>query len=71
MAIAASNKSGHKNNIAVVEPTISKVRLTALSKAVNGTPWKVTGRDSPSVDKPRCPNKEYGRKGELITMLGP
>src|SRR5580692_11690910 len=56
-AIATIKESGDKNNIAVTEPTTSRVRLTALSKAVNGAPWIVTGSDNPSVDKPRCPSR--------------
>jgi hypothetical protein len=56
-AIAAIKKSGDKNNIAIIEPTTSRVRLTALSKAVNGAAWIVTGSNNPSVDKPGCPSR--------------
>ena len=57
MAIATIKKSGHKSNIAVMEPTTSRVRLTALSKAFNGALWRVTASDSPSADKPRRPSR--------------
>jgi hypothetical protein len=40
-ATAAIKKSGEKNTIAAMETTTSRARLTALSKGVNATLWRV------------------------------